>query len=506
MINLIENKIDNINILTHIADIVIFALPDVIYENSSFQIIPYTNKSISDKLKALLSEYTDNYKIQEFILHIYGTSFIFKNSKKYVGSDHIANYRPGEINIYLSALVGDVIDLDIKKLIRAKLQNTTIKTILIHELRHLFQYTHYPKYYKDVLSSKLIYRESPIEVDAAWHHIIGSKSPKFYNSPYKYTNDILDEFQVYRDLSKKQYNHYRRLAAKYYYQYKNISTFKFIKKFVDAIDNIRQYENYKDFLTTSLNGFFGVGIDISNLTKDEKEEYALIKKLTKEKYLHNKQQPINESKLQIYNILNDVYIAIEKSLPEIVKSNTVINKFGYNINGIRDIIKKYQNTKYKKSIESILDCNFLFVNKSIKNSNIYGEYYDTTNTIVIYISGLQKSTKAIEKSNLLAIKTVSGKTFEGIVKHELRHVMQHVEYAEYYEKSRLNDYTSSGLEIDAKWFQTISDADEKEFTNSLQYLEFVLNVLSSEKKLTKNHLNHYRKKTLRHYFETYKNL
>lgn len=282
---LLEDRVDNVQVIQTAADIILAELPDVIYGGAVIEIVLFNSPHAVSRIKELIQQYKEDSKIKQFLYSLTHASTFFRNSERDLTHQNFAEYRPYKITFYLPAFLGAVLDLDTRKLLRYRTHDTTVRTILIHELRHMFQFSQYPDYYRKRVSIEdKNYKTEPLEIDAAWHHVVGSKNPKFYDTAYRFVTDVMSEFNLFKQLTDSQFEHYRRKTAKYFYLHRVKAEQGFLSDFVSHIYQSKSFSNYNEFLTAALEGFFGVEYDPAEFTPEEVKEYVTIKQLTRDVY------------------------------------------------------------------------------------------------------------------------------------------------------------------------------------------------------------------------------
>lgn len=104
-------------------------------------------------------------------------------------------------------------------------KNTTVKSTLMHEMRHVAQRTRFGAFYQarstdmsdlstDTYTSQMAkYKTDPMEIDAAFTHIINNNS--HIDDPREFTKAVITDLTTYKKLTDKQREHYFRKAATY---------------------------------------------------------------------------------------------------------------------------------------------------------------------------------------------------------------------------------------------------------------------------------------------------
>ena len=98
---------------------------------------------------------------------------------------------------------------------------SSAKSTLVHEIRHLFQHALYPKYFNSRQAFKKPYEKQPIEIDAVWSQILGSDIDveDFQEYPSEFVQEVMDRLLAYKQLSDQEVQHYSRKTMKYFRQF-----------------------------------------------------------------------------------------------------------------------------------------------------------------------------------------------------------------------------------------------------------------------------------------------
>lgn len=272
MTNVTEATITNIELLEEISDIILGKLPDSIDKNTKVTIEGYY---ISDDLKKIYRKYK-NTKYQKALIKVASTDYIFtfgKTKSTEYGYYDASNARI-VIHLYNSI---NYRNRDIEKLSKSQIMNTkNVKTTLVHELRHLFQYSEYPDFYSKDLK-KGDYKKSKIEIDAAFSHIIQETDPFKYEIPYRYAQAVMVGLIYYKELSDKQIKHYYKKTLDYFYQFNKKIETESINDFIRSVFNDKEYSNPKDFVKEVLTGIYGSYFTRKMITTvEEKRDYNFI--------------------------------------------------------------------------------------------------------------------------------------------------------------------------------------------------------------------------------------
>lgn len=211
---LTEETIENMRFLQDCVDLVISNLPSHFPENSEKDIdllgIP-----------ALARKYNQT-KFAPVLKELENTALLIYNKPTGVGKTRMgALYSQNGIHALLlniSAFLKECKDVTKSELLAFRNESLPIKTfraIILHELRHLVQYTDFAHYYTDKEKSE-DYRSYPVELDAAWLHNLQDFDPNRFSSPTDFTNAVMKSFSDYKKLRGFQREHYRRKTATYW--------------------------------------------------------------------------------------------------------------------------------------------------------------------------------------------------------------------------------------------------------------------------------------------------
>lgn len=95
------------------------------------------------------------------------------------------------------------------------------RSTLAHELRHLFQYALYPKYFNSRQAFQKPYEKQQIEIDAVWSQILGSDIDveNFQEYPNEFVQEVMARLMAHKQLSDQEVQHYRKKTMKYFRQF-----------------------------------------------------------------------------------------------------------------------------------------------------------------------------------------------------------------------------------------------------------------------------------------------
>ena len=149
-------------------------------------------------------------------------AFFFDNRSEAMGLSWIGFYqsRPHRIvGIRISALLNSSEDVSLEAVLAYRNLDVVIqsfRSILIHELRHVFQSFIFPDYYDKIADSDVDYRKDKTEIDASWMHHLEDNDPREFQSGGHYVNEIMSSLGLYKSLTPRERTHYFRKTARYY--------------------------------------------------------------------------------------------------------------------------------------------------------------------------------------------------------------------------------------------------------------------------------------------------
>lgn len=283
--NIVEATEVNMQLLQELTRIIIKNFPEKIEKESEY-ILDFDN-IISD-LKPLLKKYTDD-KYKQIIIRTASANMLLSNyvdnSFKSYGS---YNYNKNTININLAGIASNALEWNQQMISKS----INLRTTIIHELRHLAQFTEYPKAAiadmqvdltnvsdDDEVRDRLnnAYKKRKIEIDAAWHHMLDASDPLNYNTPNKYVTRVMDQLSFYKDLTDKQYTHYKNKTIRYYYFINRSRELENINYYVDSMFSENNFKNVKEAIRSTVDFYFGENFDYDNASPVEQKEYREVR-------------------------------------------------------------------------------------------------------------------------------------------------------------------------------------------------------------------------------------
>lgn len=308
-----ESTIENMQLLEDISDIILKDLPDEL--KIGYQAVVQGFKLVND-LKQIYKKYK-NTKYRDAIAKVASSNYKFTfapTSRKSFGH-YSHNTNTIVVNIY------NIIDSPHKhfmKKIKKKqmLAIPRVKSTLIHELRHLFQYSEYPEFYNKELTTG-DYKTSPIELDASFMHILKETDPSTFKLPDMFAKVTMANFMVYKNLTDKQLYHYYKKAINYFYQINKKIENDSIDFAIKTIYDERKFANPKDFVKEVIAGIYGSYFKRSMISNElAKRDYNMI---TSRALAYYKSKHIGEETV-MESIPRTLYHGtLKKNLPSIMK-------------------------------------------------------------------------------------------------------------------------------------------------------------------------------------------
>ena len=283
--SIVEATEVNMQLLQELTRIIIKNFPEKIEKESEY-ILDFDN--IVSDLKPLLKKYTDD-KYKQIIIRTASANMFLSN---YVDNSFKAygsySYNKNTININLAGIASNALEWNQTMISKS----INLRTTIIHELRHLAQFTEYPKAAiadmqvdltnvsndaeaKDRLNKA--YKKRKIEIDAAWHHMLDESNPLNYNTPNKYVTRIMDQLSFYKDLTDRQYAHYKNKTIRYYYFINRSNELENINSYVDSMFSSKKYNNIKEAIRDTIDFYFGENFDYDNASPVEQKEYKEVR-------------------------------------------------------------------------------------------------------------------------------------------------------------------------------------------------------------------------------------
>jgi hypothetical protein len=208
---------DNMQCLKDCLELIIANLPHRFEANSRFEIV-------GSDLRGL-QKLEQTYQTTKYAAAIAGlrkVSFVFDNRSEVIGFSWIGFYQSSPhriVGVRISALMNSFEDVSLETVLAYRNLDVVIqsfRSILLHELRHVFQSFLYPNYYDKILTSNVDYRKDKTEIDASWMHHLEDYDPRNFDNAEHYVKEIMDSLSGYKSLTAKEKQHYFRKTARYY--------------------------------------------------------------------------------------------------------------------------------------------------------------------------------------------------------------------------------------------------------------------------------------------------
>jgi hypothetical protein len=218
IIHIIERTIDNMEILRECTEMLINNLPHQFPANQTFWLAGGDLKG----LPALIAKYK-NTPYEKTINSIKFIGFGFRNTEALVGTGTLGAFRAKPellVLINVSAFMNSAEAIPVGTVLnhyRNDLPIKSLRAIILHELRHVFQSFEYEKYYYNLGSKNDVpYKRNPVEIDAAWNHHLQDYDVSQYPNANAYADAVMGSFASYKSLSPEWQNHYRRKTIRYW--------------------------------------------------------------------------------------------------------------------------------------------------------------------------------------------------------------------------------------------------------------------------------------------------
>lgn len=210
---LIERAVTKIPVLGDFADAIISAIPKNIPVGfrSTFR--------FGDVAQKLEKKYETDPIVLKIIKNISSVPVTIINKSngtlvagEVVSSDHSI----ASIAFNVAALLAKEEDISKEDLLKYRGENAIkgFRAIVVHELRHVFQFFTYKDFYKKTTNHS--YKTSPIEIDAAWMHNLEDHPTSEYKTAREYVKAVMSSLSGYKELTPKQIKHYSSKTASYW--------------------------------------------------------------------------------------------------------------------------------------------------------------------------------------------------------------------------------------------------------------------------------------------------
>lgn len=191
--------------------------------------------------------------------------------------------------------------------------NENILKVLVHELRHILQYSQYPEFMTGETKTT-DYKKRKIEIDASFYELLSDNDPNSFDTPKEYATKILENLITIRDLSDKQIRHYYKKTLDYFYQNNEKIKKEFVENIIKKVFNDKKYTNTKSFLDAVISYIYGEDFEKNMLTtRQEKRDYSYIFNKSINYYRSNRKTLKESTAKTLY------HGTLKKNLPSIMK-------------------------------------------------------------------------------------------------------------------------------------------------------------------------------------------
>lgn len=350
-INLIESANEDVNVLSALADVIIDKLPSIIDRKKIT--IPAGNFDEST-FTTLINQYPKHKQL--IYQSLKNTNYHFNNdpSKSSDGGELLIydTNRPNDLIISISDFIGGDSNLTKKDLLSFRNDSAsviTLKTLIVHELRHIWQEVTYGGYQ----GKNQRYDTTPDELDAAWIHMIHDHDINKFDDIKEFTDSVMDKFSKYKTLSDKLLRHYTKKTKRYWYQHHNPMV---TKDKGDIDDRLKSFKEKKlDKLKQTIKTAENSRLYYNLLNFPEYEKYKLSDDVDANTL--PKDALFNLVELVITNRMKGDDLSL---LSYAVGFFALINiHHPLDIKYINEILKKYYDMDKSKAIDYIRNNNFI---------------------------------------------------------------------------------------------------------------------------------------------------
>ena len=199
------------------------------------------------------------------------------------------------------------------------------------------------------------------------------------------------------------------------------------------------------------------------------------------------------------NIINNLIDQLFNMLPNEIGISTYEKAFTINGEKLDLSNLKIKFPQFEEFLNHIKQTKFVFLNApQYENNTTLGLYNSEKNIVIINLSNTMEYFTTHKKEQI--VKKSRTNSPYAVLFHEIRHIMQHKDYPDYFtsEKDRQKEYKERDIEIDAAWYNIIAVHDPKKFKPKA-YVHRVMDDLKFHRTLTPRQEKHYYKKTLKYY-------
>lgn len=276
LLHLKESTFDNITILRDISDIFLNKLPTIIEEDSRIDI-----QLDEYDIKSLLKKY-EKTKYFDILTQLPKLKVTFFNNEKYKNISTMGAYIGPPyyiINIYVSAMTKSDNEKSKETLLSYK-DNSDIKTIkstLIHELRHFFQESMFFPHFSRTADHD--YKTSSVEIDAAFMHHLEDYNIEEYDNVNDYINDVMKSFSSYKTLTPKQIKNYKSKIATYFMDIKGENKNHIFKNPKEELE--KKYDEIAKNISNGLMFFGNSDIDLRKIQNYNADNFLIPNRIIK---------------------------------------------------------------------------------------------------------------------------------------------------------------------------------------------------------------------------------
>jgi len=270
-----EATIENMELLEELSEMILSLLPPDGVDTDSKLIISGTG--LENAIRKIIGKFKE--KNRERVLYkLAYFDIVFKNYTSEIAKGYgYVDFNTEEIGVNLARAFKSA-DFHSTPSIQS---NKFVKSTLVHELRHMFQFTEYPKYFYKHATSDVNYTENKYEIDASWHHLLNENDPTKYRIPKKYAEKILGDLMLQKKINDREYAHYYKKTINYYYIKNRTASVKSLTDIANQYYDYYNPANAKDFINELLDFWFG-----QNYTSpsNSNTEYNLLKNIALQVY------------------------------------------------------------------------------------------------------------------------------------------------------------------------------------------------------------------------------
>jgi hypothetical protein len=243
---LVEGSLESIGVLNDLVKVIMKQWPDEIPEDSEYVIgidpearlrPEQGNTQPIQGIDPLIKKYEEYPKIVKGLEHLKDSWIVIDNTEAGMHRGALGVYNWGHITIYLSAIKKNHERWEIDYFHYRDV--STVKKVLAHELRHLFQDKDYPTYMRSKQAFAKDWNQRSMEWDAEWTAIVSENNPKDWNNAADFAEDMIWEWlkemhvRGSQEVPPKVVEKYRKKTIKYYFAHNRDSLKKLLKMVID---------------------------------------------------------------------------------------------------------------------------------------------------------------------------------------------------------------------------------------------------------------------------------